>query len=60
MIVRYYLFFVIIIIPLQKITLKVLYGKKLRIAFDAFIRPEIKFASLDILKTQIQKDDTHL
>ncbi len=33
-----------------------LYGKKLRIAFDAFIRPEIKFASLDILKTQIQKD----
>lgn len=33
-----------------------LYGKKLRIAFDSFIRPETQFASLDALKTQIEKD----
>lgn len=33
-----------------------LYGKKLRIAFDRFIRAEIKFTSLDALKEQIQKD----
>ncbi len=33
-----------------------LYGHKLRIAFDKFIRPEKKFSSLDELKTQINKD----
>jgi riboflavin kinase/FMN adenylyltransferase len=33
-----------------------LYGKKLRIAFDAFIRPEMKFSSIEILKAQIEKD----
>jgi riboflavin kinase / FMN adenylyltransferase len=37
-----------------------LYGKKLRIAFDRFIRPEIKFASLDALKAQIEKDVRNL
>ena len=33
-----------------------IYGKKLRIAFEKFIRPEKKFASLDSLKEQIKKD----
>ena len=33
-----------------------LYGKTLRLEFHAFLRPEEKFASLDALKTQIQKD----
>lgn len=33
-----------------------LYGQKLRVAFDDFIRPEQKFSSLDALKEQIHKD----
>jgi riboflavin kinase/FMN adenylyltransferase len=33
-----------------------LYGKKLRVAFDDFIRPEIKFASVQDLKHQIHVD----
>lgn len=33
-----------------------IYGKKLRIAFENFIRPEKKFASLEMLKAQIKED----
>lgn len=33
-----------------------LYGKNLEIQFEKYLRPEIKFSSLDTLKTQIQRD----
>jgi len=33
-----------------------LYGRKVRIEFHEYLRPEIKFAGLDELKAQIQKD----
>jgi riboflavin kinase/FMN adenylyltransferase len=33
-----------------------LYGKALRVAFIAFVRPEMKFAGLDALKAQIAAD----
>ena len=33
-----------------------LYGKKMRIEFHKFIRPEMKFANVDELKAQIQRD----
>ena len=33
-----------------------LYGKEIKIEFIDFLRPEIKFQSIDELKNQIQKD----
>ena len=35
-----------------------LYGKKIKVLFDHFSRPEVKFGSLDELKAQIKKDIT--
>ncbi len=37
-----------------------LYGKKITIAFEAYIRPPIKFSSMEKLKNQIQKDQNKM
>jgi riboflavin kinase/FMN adenylyltransferase len=33
-----------------------LYGKTIEVAFEAFLRPELKFGGLEALKTQMAKD----
>ena len=35
-----------------------LYGKNVDVCFKSFIRPEVKFGSLDELRAQIKKDIT--